>query len=162
MELHKTDYQRLNLLYSNLNLLDINAVTSINKVREFDKNKKYLLAVLCVTETNDTLNDNDKAQLERILLYLKESFDTIPVFTCNKENPITFAQLNANVKFNTLLIFGGTRKLQALNIDTVSGYMPIKMYDVTLFFVHSLSVLENDGAKKKQLAEMLNKQFTTT
>ena len=159
MKLHDTDYQLLNSLYKNTPVIDAVETAPVVLLNEIEQDKKYLLAVLCVAENEPALKDNEKAQLERILVYLKEQINTIPVFICSKTLPLTLAQLSASAKFEKLIVFGGSRKLQALNVEVGTGYTPVKMYDYTLFFVHSLALLENDGEKKKLLAQMLKQYF---
>jgi len=160
MELHETDYQLLNNLYENIDAWDISEQNEVVLLNNIPEEKKYSLAVLCVTNAEQGLPENEKTQLEKILVYLKESFDTVPVFVCSKNNPVKFAQIASVRNFSQLIVFGGTRAEQNVFVAAEKGgHQPIQIGDVTLYFTHSLATMLTDEARKKQFLAMLQQYF---
>jgi hypothetical protein len=157
MDLHNSDYQLLSSLYNNIDIIQVRDEPPFYKYNEFELNGNYDLVMLTVAGENETLSEKEKNQLDRILTFLQQTFDIVPVFVCGSESPLTIADISSKVRFKNLIIFGGNRKLQAIHIEKIAGYEAVKMYDYKLFFVHALSEIENDAARKKQLLDMFKK-----
>ncbi len=143
-------------LFLKTELFDVQEETNLVFIKELKTSKKYPLVILCVQKENPQLSESEQAQLLRILSYLKKSFDDTPVIICTSENPVSYRQLKKEAPFDNLIIFGGNRKLQGLNIDSGSGYKPIHIDNETFFFSHDLATLENDEAKKRMLRPALD------
>lgn len=143
-------------LFEKTQLYDIQEVKSINLLKNINVPADNDLAIICVQPEMAELPENELAQLERILLYLKKSFDDTPIIVCTKDNPIQFQQLKNTIPFKKLIIFGGSRTLQGLNIDIISGYKAIKIDGIVFFFSHNIGELLTDDSKKKKLKPALD------
>jgi len=143
-------------LFQKAELFEVQEKTNLSFLKEISVSNKFSLVILCVQKENSQLSENEQAQLLRILIYLKKSFDDTPVVICTDENAVSYQQLKKEVPFNNLIIFGGNRKLQGLNIDSGSGYKPINIGNENFFFSHDLATLENDEAKKRMLRPALD------
>jgi hypothetical protein len=161
MNFNETDYQSLKLMYDKIDMIDVVENVPVVSVNISASDKKYFVAILCVIEIINELTEGEKILLQKILTYINESMETVPVFVCGKEHPFTFSQLASDWQFEKLLVFGGNRKMLSLNIDIGAGYTPIEINNQTVFFAHALSVLENDTEKKKTLLAMLKSNFIT-
>jgi hypothetical protein len=148
-------------LFENSQIFDIQDDKAIKFIKNFKIPDDNDLAILCVQNEKAELSENEHDQLERILNYLKKSFDNTPVIVCTKDNPVSFQQLKNTIPFKKLIIFGGSRVLQGLNIDTVSGYKAIKIDGIVFFFSHNLSELEADEKKKRMLKPALDELIAT-
>ncbi len=148
-------------LFENSQIFDIQDDKPIKFIKNINMSDDNDLAILCVQPEKAELSENEHAQLERILNYLKKSYDNTPVIVCTKDNPVPFQQLKNTIPFKKLIIFGGSRVLQGLNIDTVSGYKAIKIDGIVFFFSHNLSELEADEKKKRMLKPALDELMAT-
>lgn len=161
MLLQESDYSLLIDLYASIELYafpDAVAAHPIN-MSELPDNTTFPLIVLCVSDQPNQLSDKEKILLQKILEYTGFSIDTIPVFVCDKEHPITLSQLMHRCYFKQLIIFGGNRKMQYMQIDIGKGYMPIELCEKKIYFAHSLNDLDADSKKKRLLQEMIKTYF---
>ena len=151
----------INKLFENSQLYNIQEFIPINFIKNIKIDSDNDLAVLCVQPEKAELSENEQKQLERILFFLKKSFDNTPVIVCSRKNPVQFQQLKNSIPFKKLIIFGGSRALQGLNIDINSGYKIVKIDGVAFFFSHDLASLEADEKKKRMLKPALEELISS-
>ena len=143
-------------LFQKTELFEVQEKTNFTFLKEISVVNKFPLVILCVQKDKSHLSENEQAQLLRILTYLKKSFDNTPVIICTAETAVSYQQLKKEVPFDNLIIFGGNRKLQGINIDSRDGYKPTNIGNETFFFSHDLATLESDEAKKRMLRPALD------
>ena len=146
-------------LFDKTELFVVQQKTNVKLFKEINLPTKTDLVILCVQNGQPELSEVETAQLNRILSYLKKSFDNTPVVICTTEQPVQYQQINNEIPFNNLIVFGGNRKMLGLNIDIASGYTPIEINNQKFFFSHSLEALERDETKKRQLKPALDALF---